>query len=92
LRRDPEFFGERELDLFYIGKQLAKSIKMEEALTAAEIDYAVEVDQYIGGFLFKRQRAGAFFYIPPEMIDKARLAAREAGFPDTEIRSHQDPA
>ncbi len=80
MKRDPDFFGEQELDLLYIAKKLKESLAVEEALTAAEVDYAVEVDQYLGGFIFKRERAGAFFYVLPEALAQARQVLISAGY------------
>jgi hypothetical protein len=80
LRRDPEFFGDSELVLFYIGKKLADCKAVEALLVAAEIDYAIEVDYYTGGVLFRRQRAGAFFYTLDDQLPKATAALQAAGY------------
>ncbi len=68
------------MDLVYIGKRLKDALRLEDVLTKAGIDYAVEVEQYIGGFIFKRQRAGAFFYVLPEVLDHTRSAMSASGF------------
>ena len=80
MRREPEFFGDQEMDLLYIGKKLKQALALEEKLTEAGIDYAVEVDTYTGGVIFKSARQGAFFYVLPEALEKARQVARDAGF------------
>lgn len=72
MRQTPEFFGETELSLLYIAKKLKEALKLEEILTAAEIDYAVETDTYRGGLIFASERVGAFFYVIPEGLDEAR--------------------
>ncbi|MGH9613279.1 MAG: hypothetical protein ACRD4P_09400 [Bryobacteraceae bacterium] len=72
MRRDPDFFGERELDLVYIAKKLREALRLEELLTAVGIDYAVETDKFMGGLLFRTERVGAFFYVAPEHADAAR--------------------
>ncbi|MDX2178718.1 MAG: hypothetical protein SFV18_03930 [Bryobacteraceae bacterium] len=79
MRRDSDFFGDEELDLVYIAKRLREAKRAEEALDAAEIDYAVEVDKYLGGFLFKRELDGAFFYVRGQSLDAARAAVAGAG-------------
>ena len=79
MRQEPEFFGERELDLIYIGKRLEESLAIETLLTDAGVDYAVEVDYYTGGVLFRRSRAGAFFYVDPEARRKAAEVLRAGG-------------
>ena len=78
MRRDGEFFEDRELDLIYIGKRLAEAQALEELLTEAGWDYYVEPDEYRGGFLFATQRTGAFFYVLIERAPEARefLTAR----------------
>ena len=79
MRQSPEFFGDEELDLLYIGKKLKHSLRLEEALTAAGIDYAVEVDYYTGGVLFRSTRAGAFFYVRPDDRPRAVDVVKSEG-------------
>lgn len=78
MRRDAEFFDDRELDLIYIGKRLSDAKALEEVLTEAGWDYYVEPDEYRGGFLFAAKRTGAFFYVLLEKAPEARtfMAAR----------------
>lgn len=63
MRRDEAFFGDQELILLYIAKRLREAKALEELLTGAGIDYLVEADLYMGGFLFRRALHGAFFYV-----------------------------
>ena len=63
MRRDPEYFQDRELTLVYIAKKLNESLAVEKVLTGAGVEYCVEVDYYTGGVIFRSQRAGAFFYV-----------------------------
>jgi hypothetical protein len=79
VRQDPEFFGEAELDLVYIAKKLRESLPLEEALTAANIDYAIELDTYRGGLIFQTERTGAFFYVLPAETERAKEAIRSLG-------------
>ena len=65
MRREPEFFGDEEMVLVYIAKRLDEALALEDLLTKAEIDYAVEADRYKGGVMFMRERVGAFFYRYP---------------------------
>lgn len=80
MKQEPEFFGEQELDLLFIAKKLREALKLEEKLTAAGVDYAVEVDEYRGGIIFPSTRKGAFFYVLPGDLDRARQVMAEAGF------------
>jgi hypothetical protein len=72
MRRDPEFFGEAELDLIYMARLLRDALKIEDLLTVAAIDYLVETGTYTGGLLMKRDLTGAFFYVTGTDRDRAR--------------------
>jgi hypothetical protein len=65
VRRDPEFFGDAELDLIYIAKKLKDALRVEELFTDSGVDYLVETETYTGGVMFRTERVGAFFYIAP---------------------------
>ncbi len=86
MRRDAEHFGERDVELVYIAKRLSEAKALESLLTSAGVDYAVEVDQYLGGFLFRRVRHGAFFYVLAEASAQARQTMQTAGY-----RPHSPP-
>ncbi len=77
MRQEPGFFGDAELDLVFVARRLREALKLEGLLTGAGVDYAVETDTYLGGFLFKRELTGAFFYVGPEDAEKAREILRE---------------
>ncbi len=79
MKQEPEFFGEQELDLIYIAKKLSEALLLEEKLTAAGIDYAVEIDEYRGGFIFQTLRKGAFLYVQPPDLERARQIVLDAG-------------
>lgn len=80
MRREPEFFEDRPLTLIYIGKRLGEAKVLEVVLTGAGVDYAVEVDYYTGGVIFRRERAGAFFYVEEPALEQARTALRSRGY------------
>jgi hypothetical protein len=80
MRQPPEYFAEAEPELIYIAKRLADATRLESILTAAEVDYGVEADVYQGGVIFRRARTGAFFYVRPEMRERAISAMLEGGF------------
>lgn len=71
MRKEAEFFGDRELELVYMARRLRDALNLEELLTKAGVDYLVETGNYIGGLLFKRELTGAFFYVLPEEREKA---------------------
>jgi hypothetical protein len=80
MRREADFFGDREMDLVYIAKKLQEALQLESAFTESGVDYAVEPDKYSGGVIFRSERVGAFFYVLPEAADQARLVMQQYGF------------
>jgi hypothetical protein len=80
MRRDADFFGDREMDLIYIAKKLQDALELESAFTESGMDYAVETDNYVGGVLFRSERVGAFFYVLPEAAAAAREIMQRHGF------------
>ena len=72
MRRDPEFFGEAELDLLYMSRRLREALKLETLLTEAGFDYLVETGLYTGDLLMRRELTGAFFYVAPADLIRAR--------------------
>jgi hypothetical protein len=72
MRRDEDFFADKELALIYIAQKLKEALAIEEVLTRAEFDYLVEPDKYRGGVLFVSERIGAFFYVDPGRAEQAR--------------------
>jgi len=80
MRRDESFFKGQELILLYIAKRLREAKAVEELLTQAGIDYLVEADLYMGGFLFRRALHGAFFYVTPDVDARARELMRASGY------------
>ncbi len=80
MRREADFFGDREMDLVYIAKKLREALRLESAFTESGVDYAVETDKYLGGVLFRSERVGAFFYVLPEAAEQAREIMRQHGF------------
>jgi hypothetical protein len=80
MRREADFFADREMDLIYIAKKLDDALRLESVFTASGMDYAVEADNYVGGVLFRSERVGAFFYVLPEAAGQARDIMRTHGF------------
>lgn len=80
MRREPDFFEEREMELIYIARRLKEALRLETALTESAVDYAVEPDVYSGGVIFRSERVGAFFYVLPEAADQAREIMQQHGF------------
>lgn len=80
MRQEPSFFEGREPVLVYIAKRLNEALRLESIFSTAGVDYGVEADEYRGGFIFQRARAGAFFYVLPDAADTARRVMRENGY------------
>ena len=80
MKRDEQFFGERPLELVYIAKKLNDALRLEKLLTGEEIEYLVETDTYVGGFIFRASRVGAFFYVAAQDLEKSRAAMRDGGY------------
>jgi hypothetical protein len=79
MRQEPEQFGDQELDLVYVAKRLKEALRLEQLLTDAGLDYLVEPDRYSGGVIFRTERVGAFFYVPPESAEAAREVIAKEG-------------
>ena len=45
-RREPDFFGDRELNLIYVARKLKEALQLEKLLTDAGLDYLVEPDVF----------------------------------------------
>jgi len=80
MRREAEFFGDEELVLLYVATRLKRALVVEEILDAAAIDYAVVLETFTSGILFRSNRVGAFFYVPAGSKDTARTLMLQRGF------------
>jgi hypothetical protein len=90
MRREPDFFGERDLTLIYIARKLKEALALEAALAEAGVDYLVEPDRYTGGVVFRSERIGAFFYVLPETGEAARRVLADRGY--RPLAPLEDPA
>jgi hypothetical protein len=72
MRRDAEFFGETDLDLLYMARTLRAALRLEDILVAAGIEYLIETGTYTAGWLMRRELTGAFFYVLPADLTRAR--------------------
>ncbi len=89
MRRDADFFEDREMDLIYIAKRLKDALRLEAVLTESGVDYAVETDTYSGGVIFRHERVGAFFYVTPEALEQSRHAMQSHGFKYLQFQPQQ---
>lgn len=72
MRCELEFFNGAELHLLYMARRLREALAVETLLGQAEIEYFVEPGPYQGGFLFTRELTGAYFYVLPADLPRAR--------------------
>ena len=80
MKQDAEFFEGKDPVLVYIAKKLKEALRLEDILTASQLDFGVEADEYRGGVIFRSVRAGAFFYVLPEAVEAAHETLQRNGF------------
>jgi hypothetical protein len=80
LKRESEFFGDAELDLLYLARRLRDALRLEKLLTEAGLDYLVETGPYVSGFLIKRELTGAYFYVAPADLARAKEILSRRGY------------
>jgi len=80
MKQEADYFEGIEPQLIFVAKRLAEAIALESVLTSAEVNYAVEPDEYEGGVIFKSVRIGAFFYVRPEERERALSVMLENGY------------
>ena len=80
MRQDADSFPDEELVVVYLARRLKESLKVEELLTQHQIDYLVETGTYLGGFLFRRELTGAYFYVPPGEAPRTRELLTANGY------------
>ena len=80
MRREPEFFGDRELVLIYMARRLKHALAVEKIFDEVGLDYVLETGPYMSGLLFRSTKIGVYFYIAPEEDERARSALLESGY------------
>ncbi len=80
MRQEAPYFEGRDAQLLYIAKRMSDATEVEALLTRENVDYGVEADTYTGGFLFRTQRVGAFFYVLPDAVPGARELLKANGW------------
>jgi hypothetical protein len=76
-----EEFGDEEAVEVYIAGRLAEAQLIEELFNSRDVEYAVEVESYLGGTVFGIvEYAGAAFYVSVERAEFCRNILQEAGF------------
>jgi hypothetical protein len=76
MKQEASYFEGKDPVLIYIAKKLKDALRLEEIFAEAQIPYGVEADEYRGGVIFRSVRAGAFFYVLPEIVEAAHEVMR----------------
>ncbi|MBZ5621864.1 MAG: hypothetical protein LAQ69_24535 [Acidobacteriia bacterium] len=80
MKQEASFFEGKEPALIYIAKRLNDALRLESIFAEAGLDYGVEADEYRGGVVFRTVRAGAFFYVLPEIVGAAHEIMLRNGY------------
>ena len=72
-------FEAREVSRIYLAAEVAEAKRVEQVLTANDIDYAVEVEPYVRMSIFSSEYAGAAFYVLAGQAEYCKRALFEAG-------------
>ena len=85
MRRDPTEYEGRDLELIYIAGRVDEAKRIEAILDEQGIDYTIQVEQYRAGVIFASVRAGAFFYVLPELAGRSRHTLKQLGYKVQEL-------
>ncbi len=88
MRRDADFFGDRELVLIYMARRLKHALAVEKIFEQCGLDYFIETGPYQSGLLFPTARTGVFFYTTQEEEDRARQLLSERGYKVYDASKH----
>jgi hypothetical protein len=80
VKQGAQFFEGKSPVLVYIAKRLKDALHLEQLLEEAGVDFGVEADEYRAGVVFRTVRAGAFFYVLPDSVDRAFAVIHTAGY------------
>jgi hypothetical protein len=72
MRREPEFFGDQELNLVYMARRLKDALAVETIFEQNGVEYALETGPYQSGLLFRTTKIGVFFYVMPSEQERVR--------------------
>ena len=85
MKQESSFFDGREPSLLYIAKSLRDAKALEDFLTAQNVDYGVETDEYEGGVVFRSLRTVAFFYVLPEIRSQVAELIKAKGYAPSRV-------
>jgi hypothetical protein len=79
MRRESDFFGDKELALIYMARRLKRALAAEKLFEERGVDYFLETAPYQSGLLFPTARMGVLFYVAAEDEERARALLLESG-------------
>ena len=88
MKLDPEAIPDAEQ--IFLARKLREAREVENLLTEAGIDYAVEVEAYARSFLFGSIRYGAAFYVASTEAANCRQRLLHAGFERGIVEEERD--
>ena len=81
----------RDPEQIFVARSLRVSLRVEEWLTTAGVDYAVRVESVGRSLLFGTERVGAVFYVNAGQAVYCRAQLTAAGFGGGVVESEADP-
>jgi hypothetical protein len=82
----------RDAERIFIAKSLRLALQVEEHLTAAGVDYAVEVESIGRSLLFRTERMGAAFYVNSGQAAYCREQLSTRGWGSGVVESDANPS
>jgi hypothetical protein len=80
----------RDPERIFVASSLRLALRVEEWLTTAGVDYAVEVESIGRSLLFRTERMGAVFYVNAGQASYCREQLTAAGFGRGVVKSEPD--
>lgn len=87
-RVDPEHI--RDPERIVVARSLRVALRVEEWLTTAGVDYAVQVESVGRSLLFRSERMGAVFYVNAGQATYCREQLTAAGFGRDVVEAEED--
>jgi hypothetical protein len=82
----------RDPERIFIARTLRLALRVEEWLTNAGVDYAVQTESIGRSLLFGTERIGAAFYVTSGQSHYCREQLNAAGLGSGVVESQHDPA
>ena len=80
MRLEEADFDGQPLEVIFVARKLRDALRLEEVLTAEQVDYLVRTGVYGRGLLFRSSRIGAFFWVRETLAGACRDLLARHGF------------